>query len=381
MSVNRIIWPLVATIGFAMTLDVGLWFVGRHSDLPPMVAAKGSISQPVVSNMIGRVPDGFEEELLQLCGPMKSFSDAKAARIRLAELRKKLSVMPDVAAADAIRKFLYSKADAATHLGFKLASNGSLDEAPTLRTFLLDELGRLDPAAAAKYSKIILASMDSPDEWAVALRNLAAGDSIAEGRALLAQKTLQMLAYVPWQQNPSAGYLEAFDVAVYLGGTDLLPTLSDLIRQKDNPAVAHASFLALDRLVINNPGTVLSALEAAPDLMQGRESTRADYFARADVRDPQQRQILENYLLNPAISAAEINTFAGVYPNANFMISHNLLTQTITLDRESLINRDAQSLTVAQEWLANPRFANLRPELERVIQRLQGFVAQASRGQ
>lgn len=289
--------------------------------------------------------------------------------------------MPTNAAVAAIRGFLDSKADAPTHLGFKLASNGLLDEAPTLRTFLLDELARLDPAAAADYSKVILSSMDSPDEWAVALRNLASGDSSAEGRALLEQKTAQMLPYASWQQNPSVGYLEAFDAAVYLGGTDLLPTLSGLVRQQDNPAVAHASFLALDRLVINNPATVLAALEAAPDLMQGRESTRADYFARADVRDPQQKQVLENYLLNPAIGAAELNTFAGVYPNANFMISPNLLTRNATPDREALMSRDAQSLAVAQEWLADRRFANVAPELRRVTQRLEGFVAQAQQGQ
>ena len=162
--------------------------------------------------------------------------------------------------------------------------------------------------------------MDSPDEWAVALRNLASGDSSPDGRALLEQKTIAMLQYQPWQQNPSVGYLEAFDVAVYLGGTDLLPTLSDLVRQQD-PALSHASYLALDRLVINNPAAVLGALEAAPDLMQGREATRADYFARADVRDPQQRQVLETYLLNPSLSASELQTFAGIYPNANFMIS------------------------------------------------------------
>ena len=93
---------------------------------------------------------------------------------------------------------------------------------------------------------------------------------------------------------------------VYLGGTGFIPTLSGLVQSQDNPAVAHAAFLALDRLVIGNPATVLESLESAPDLMTGRESTRADYFARADVRDPEQRQVLESYLLNPSISASEL---------------------------------------------------------------------------
>ena len=238
--------------------------------------------------------------------------------------------MPTNAAVAAIRQLLDSKMDASTHLGFKVASNGFLAEAPSLRAFLLDELGRLNPAAAAEYSKVILTSMDSADEWAVALRNLARGDTSADGRALLEQKTGEMLQFEPWQQNPSAGYLESFDVAVYLGGTSLIPTLSNLVRSQDNPALAHASFLAMDRLTINDPATTLAALQADPDLMQGRESTRADYFSRANVNDPQQRQILENYLLNPQTTPAEIDTFAGIFPNANFMVSQNLLTQTPT---------------------------------------------------
>ena len=149
------------------------------------------------------------------------------------------------------------------------------------------------------------------------------------------------------------------------------------MRKQDNPAIAHASYLALDRLVIANPATTLAALEAAPDWMQGREATRADYFARADVRDPAQRQVLESYLLNPSLSASELQTFTGIYPNANYMVSPNLLTQANTPNRDSLVNRDAQSLAIAQQWMADPRFSNLQPALQKITSRLQGFVQQA----
>ena len=387
MSAKRNNRLRIAIAALGALVVIALWFGSRQTRQPAPaptavapVATRAAISQTVVSAPVAH-PDDYKGELRQLCDSLKAAPDAKAAQRSLGELRRELSAMPTSAAVAAIRQFLDSKADAATHLVFKLAANGMLDEAPTLRTFLLDELGRLDPAAAADYSKVVLAGMDSPDEWAVALRNLAAGDSSDPGRALLEQKTVQLLQYVPWQQNPSTGYLEAFDVAVYLGGTDLLPTLSGLVQSQDNPAVAHAAYLALDRLVINNPATELAALEAAPDLMQGREATRADYFARADVRDPQQRQVLESYLLNLAISSSELQTFAGIYPNANYMISPNLLTPTPTPDRNSLLNRDAQSLALAQQWMADPRFANLEPVLQKLTARLRYFVQQASQGQ
>jgi len=63
------------------------------------------------------------------------------------------------------------------------------------------------------------------------------------------------------------------------------------------------------------------------------------------------------------------------------MISPNLLTQTATPNHDALMSLDAQSLAVAQEWLADPRFAQVAPELQTVIQRLEGFAAQAKRGQ
>ena len=68
------------------------------------------------------------------------------------------------------------------------------------------------------------------------------------------------------------------------------------------------------------------------------------------------------------------------YPNANFMISPNLITQTQPPARAALTSRDAASLAVAQQWLADPRFANLGPELQNIIVRLQTFVQQANQG-
>jgi hypothetical protein len=309
---------------------------------------------------------------------LQGVTDAATMQQRLAELRRTLAAMPTNAAVVAIRAFLDSKADAPTHLGFKVAGNGLLDNAPTLRTFLLDELARIDPVAAADYARIVLTSMDSPDEWAVALRNLARGDASDSARALLAEKAGDLLRNPAWQQDPSVGYLEAFDVPVFLGGTQFMPTLSDLVRQQDNPAVAHAAFLSLDRLVINDPATALAALQTDPGLLQGRAATRADYFARADVRNAQQRQIIENYLLNPGINPAELEAFAGIFPNANFMISANLLTQATTPDHASLADRDVESLRVIQAWQADPRFAKVQPALAKIEMRLQQFANQAS---
>jgi hypothetical protein len=303
---------------------------------------------------------------------------ADARREKLSDLRRALSAMTAAEAVTAIRKFLDTKADAPTGQGFKVGGNGNLAQAPTLRTWLLDYLGQIDPGAAAAYARTILANSDSADEWAVSLRNIARGDTTPDGRALLAEKTGELLRNEAWQQNPSVGYLESFDTAVFLGGTSLVPTLQTLVSKQDNPAVAHAAYLTLDRLVINDTAKILTALASDGDAMRGRELTRADYFARADVRDSSQRQVLEAYLLDSKRSDSELNQFAGVFPNANYMISQNLLTSTPTPDHAGLISRDTESLRVVQEWLSDARFSKLRPQLEKIQSRLQGFARQAS---
>jgi hypothetical protein len=365
-------------IGILGALVVWLWLRGGK---PPVRQNETLVPQTEVSPPTAKVQEQagpLASRLEQTLGALRSGADANKGRLELAELRKVLATGGTNSASAAIRKFLDSKSDAGTGRAFKVGGHGFLDEAPTLRTFLLDQLGQLDPAAAAAYARVILNSSESPDEWAVALRSLALGDNSADGRALLAQKTAELLRREEWQREPSAGYLEAFDAAVYLGGTNLVPALGDLVRKRDNQAVAHAAYLALDRLVINDPANLLRALETDPATMQGRELTRANYFARADVRDANQRQVLETYLLDPRIGPTELAQFAGLYPSANFMVSPNLLTPAPAPDPAGLRARDAESLRLVQEWLADPRFAALRPQLEKVKERLEEFARQAA---
>ena len=239
--------------------------------------------------------------------------------------------------------------------------------------FLLDQLGQIDPAAAA-YAETILREKNSPDEWAVSLRNYALGKPTPAGRSFLEGKVRELIHHKPWQRNPSIGYLEAFDVAVHIGGTGLMPDIAGLLRRKDDRALSHAAYLALDRLTLLDPAAVFGELQKTPDLMQGREVTRANYFARANVGDEKQRVILENYLLDPRTGARELDTFAGIYPNGNFMISHSLLTQTVTPNRESQAQQDRESLRVLEAWLVEPRFEKIKPQLQTLRTRLLSFV-------
>ena len=286
------------------------------------------------------------------------------------KVRQWLSSLPKDEAAGAIRRFLASGQDAPTGQGFQLNADGSLRQAPTLRTLTLDALGKLDPVQAAAAAKEILQQKGSADEWALALALFARVNTTNDARLFLQQKAEEMAGYQPWQQNPSAGYLEAFDVFVYTGDTNFVPQLSQFISTKGNPALAHAAFLTLDRLVQNDPIATLGTLNGDPAMFSGREATAAGFFARADVRDPAQKALLADYLLSSNRSLPELETFAGLYPNENFMISPNLLTPSPALSNAELLSRYQAAQQTVGQWLQDSRFAGIRPQLQQIRGRL-----------
>ena len=195
-----------------------MWLGWHPPGRPPAPVVPVDTTLPV--NSIAHGPaqvQSLDDRLRAGLAGLSVATDAEARRKALAQIRAELSSASSNQAAAVIRRFLDDKADATTGQGFRLGGGGLLEEAPTFRVFLLDYLQRVDPAAAADCARSILSSTDSSDEWAVALRNLAAGDSSAAGRALLEQKAGELLRNEAWQQDPSAGYLEAFDVAVYPG--------------------------------------------------------------------------------------------------------------------------------------------------------------------
>ncbi len=277
--------------------------------------------------------------------------------------------MPSGDVTAAIRGALESGLDAPTHLDLKPSGDGRLSSAPSLRVFLLDELRARDPAAAKEAARKILQTFTTPDEWAISLA-VCAGDASAAGREFVQGKAREMVKHEPWQQQPTAGFLEAFDVFVFTRDTEFVPDLAGLLNQSTNRAIAHAAFLTLDRLVMSDPVATLGALESNPALLQQRQATRSGYFARADVRDPQQRAVLERYLLNPALGADELARFAGTFPSGNFMVSQNLLTRSATPDAASLTQIDAATVTLIDQWLADSRFQSRKEQLEKIRARL-----------
>ena len=365
-------------IHFHQRSPVGQPSLAGSPGIPNKTASEASSpSKPepsAAADPVAELHARLEATLAQL----SASQDAEANRKLLAELRTYLATLPPAEASLAIQSFLAESRDAATKLDVTINSGGSLDDSSSLRVFLLDYLGLIDRPAAGTLATQVLSHYTTPDEWAVSLRNYAWANPGLASEAYLQTKARELIANPAWTKEPSSGFLEAFDSIVYAHGTALTPELTTLVRDKDNRATAHAAYLTLDRLTIAEPATTLKQLLDQPDLMKGREQTRANYFARADVRQPEQRALVEQYLIDPARTSEELATIAGLYPNANYMISNNLLTTVQTPKHEELAAQDQEALRAVEQWQVDPRFDHLKPQLAQIRQRLAEFVRQAA---
>lgn len=296
-------------------------------------------------------------------------------------LGARLRAMPSTDAALVISHFLAGRRDAPTRLPFTVGKEGNLTTAPTLRVWLMDQLGRVSAEAAASYAAQILTKRESAEEWAVALRDYARIRTSPADVAFLRGKLRELLLEPRWQAERSVGWLEAFDVAVHIRATELTPELAALSRSlaSEDKAVMRAACLTLDRMTLADPIIMLGRFLSEPELLKGRELARANYFARADVRDAPQRLIVERYFLDPARSPEELAKFAGLFPNANLVISRNLLTSTVAPTAEEWLARDSAALQVVSSWMADSRFSRVRPQVEAIHARLSAFVRDSSK--
>jgi hypothetical protein len=275
-------------------------------------------------------------------------------------------VEPTVALA-AIRQFLTSGQDASTGQRFKVGEGGALEEAPTLRTFLMDELGSLSNEAhtadGAEVAREVLSAKNSADEWALAMRNLAWADPQGS-KVELAAKARELMNYAPWQQAPSGGYLEAFDAAAYSGDATLIETLVPLGREKS--PVQQAALVALDRLSAMAPAQVADYLNSHPDTLADRPLLRADYMGKVNLSDSGQKAQAETYLQRTDVSLEEKSKFLARLGMPAGFVSDNLLTPSEIvpmplLERRALVNR------TAGDWAASGKYPALQSALQTLI--------------
>ena len=221
---------------------------------------------------------------------------------------------------------------------------------------MLDELAQLDPAAAADYARTILSAADSPDEWALALRNLALGDTSTDARALLENQNDPARKTPPGSKaSPSATWKPStrrfFSVAM-----DLLSPLSNLVRMQDNQAVAYAAAHDFDRLRSTIPARCCKRSNKTPTgWPDARKRARIILRARTSLIPRNGRSWKIICLTRRGRGRIRQAFLCGSFSERQF----HALPKSAHAARHvgaALQQRDQVSLQVVNQWLADPRF-------------------------
>lgn len=300
--------------------------------------------------------------------------DPETASVILQELRDGLRRSREEAATAAILEFLKSGADAPTGLPFVVGPDGMMDAVPTLRTALLDLLPSLDPLAALDQARELMDQRKSPDEYALALRNLAWNDLDGDLRGELSIRFMDLLK-TPWLDQPSAGFLEAFDIAVEVGGGPMFDRLVRLAGEtgaKSNTAGSRAAYMALDRMILRDPSILTAAFESDAKWMDFAPQQRASLLSRLDITAPSQREVFQRYVSSVDHSEGELEYFAKLFPNGNYLHGHRLVTtdeETPGINERSAADarvlRELEALEASATGKAAEVIAKIRERLKR----------------
>ncbi len=296
---------------------------GEEPGKEPEVAGGGKMSGQDEGSRTVDLSRVLDEALVNF----RTALEPEEARALLANLRDAIRRAPDGKAAAVLVEFLRRGGDAPTGLAFSVGADGVMDGVPTLRVALLDLLPSLDPTAALELARELMAGKASQDEYALCLRNVAWNDLDGDMRQELATRFFEMLQ-MPWIKDPSAGFLEAFDVAVEVGGKPMFDRLVTVAREAEQRAdddLARAAYMSLDRMVTRDPALVRGSMEKDAAWMDFAPMQRASLVSRLDITDAAQLGLFTTYLTSPR-AAGELEYFAGLYPNRNYLHGNRLVT-------------------------------------------------------
>jgi len=262
--------------------------------------------------------------------------------------QKAFSSNPDAAAA-ALLEFLRTGEDLSTSLGFVVGEAG-LDEWPTLRAFLLDLLGKIDPDMASRYAlETVIPAKSSTVEYAVSLQILWNHGGAEKPTQELMQAWLGLLKKADWSTRPDPAWLESLDFASRIpeATPDFLKASTDWLADPENVVErVGAVDLALERMAVQQPVEIMEALVRDPSLLSlGRGIyQRSQIFARASLNDSDQQKLLVAYLQRLVPGSQEAELFFSAFPCHNFSVSPGLSGQPKVNSSREIIASDRAAL-------------------------------------
>jgi hypothetical protein len=325
-------------------------------------------------------PDpALKAELQALKGKLAQKPDRETVLRLLREfMQKAFASNPDAAAA-ALLEFLRTGEDLSTSLGFVVGEAG-LDEWPTLRAFLLDLLGKIDPEMASRYAMdTVIPAKASTVEYAVSLQILWNHGGAEKPTPELTQAWIGLLKKADWSARPDSAWLESLDFASRIPEVTpkfLKASTEWLSRPAEASGKAEAAEIVLERMMIRHPGETLHALlENTQWMNEGRgPSVRASLFARADVADSGQALSLKSYLQHLQPEGKEADSFYQAFPCHNYGVAPGLSGQPDIPGAGDIQKNLRADLLLLQAWKNDPSMAIHRPWFDQAISKIRAIL-------
>jgi len=328
------------------------------------------------TNLVLHAPDpALKAELQALKSGLAQKPDRETLLGLLREfMQKAFSSNPDAAAA-ALLEFLRSGEDLSISLGFVVGEAG-LDEWPTLRAFLLDLLGKIDPEMASQYAlDTVIPAKSSTVEYAVSLQILWNHGGAEKPTPELTQAWLGLLRKADWSDRPDPAWLESLDFASRMpeATPEFLKASTLWLADPENVVERVGGVdLALERMAVQQPVGIMEALVRDPSLLSlGRGIyQRSQIFARASLNDLEQQKLLATYLerLDPA--SQEAHLFFSAFPCHNFSVSPGLSGQPKVNSSQQIIASDRAALQWWQSQSGAPWATKHQGEWAKTLTRI-----------
>ena len=343
----------------------------REALAPPIAAPLSSATNPTGHSRT-------TAQIRQTLDELRRNPDLRDTRLAIDRLRHAmLNETDEIAAARAITDFIHRGEDAATSLPLIVGPEGCLSSAPTLRIVLLDLLPALDPTTALALARELIRHPSSPDEYALALRNLAWNDLDGDLHDELTDAFNRMLGQAAWLEQPSAGLLEAFDIALQIPSPVIFSRLSELIASRQDPRHAplvRAASITLDRMILRDPSLLTHARRHIPQWLETAPSHRASLMSRLDLTQTDHQALLVEYLAAPTIGSSERLLFCELFPNGNYLHGHRLVSSAESVPTiAERLQLDTRALIILRQ-LALQAPETAAPAIQSIITRLQSHV-------
>lgn len=298
----------------------------------------------------------------------------------LDDLEQQLERLPTDAVVAALIAELQSGRNADTNLDF-IPGESNLESAPTWRVHLLGLLGGFDPKAGADYARqAIFPASDSADEWAISLRSVLQSyppRAADRARAEISSLLDRMLARDEWRAAPTAGMLEALDfVAHTTDPAAQIPVLAAWLDQSGGETRASAVQIAIERTMATRGDDMLTTMAKQEAPSAKANALQASAMARADFRQPPQREAVVQFLRRQPAGSEIAAIFFAAFPLHRFSVAPGLAGVPRIPDATDLRASDEAALAAIQAWSADPSLAGHSKEIAELAEKLRELTGQ-----